>query len=239
VNLLIVEPDELRADGTCALADRRAHHLRDVLGAKVGAELRAGVLGGGLGRARVVADDGETITIALTIDAPPPPRLEVELVLAVPRPKVLTRVIEACAAFGARRVDLTNAWRVDKSYLRSPRLAPAALAQAARLGAEQGATTHVPELVVHDRLMALLDARFPAPGGLRLIAHPGAPPIERAVTAPGPVVLAIGPEGGWIARELETFVARGFAPVSLGAPILRVESAVAAALGQLMLLARR
>ena len=52
-------------------------------------------------------------------------------------------------------------------------------------------------------------------------------------------MLAIGPEGGWIERELETFVERGFKPVSLGAPILRVEAAVAAALGQLLLLQRQ
>jgi RsmE family RNA methyltransferase len=242
VNLLIVEPDELRADGTCALADRRAEHLRGVLGVRAGDEVRAGVLGGGVGRGRVVSDDGKTMIILLAIDAPARPPLDVELVLAVPRPKVLSRVVETCAAFGVRRIDLTNAWRVDKSYLRSPRLAPAALATAARLGAEQGATTHVPELVVHDRLMSLLDERFPPLGGplaIRIIAHPGAPPIERTVTSPGPVVLAIGPEGGWIERELETFVARGFAAVSLGAPILRVEAAVAAALGQILLLQRQ
>jgi 16S rRNA (uracil1498-N3)-methyltransferase len=239
VNLVIVEPRELRADGTCALDDRRAHHLREVLRTTVGSEVRVGVLGGGIGRARVISDDGETILINVNIDSPPPPALDVELVLAVPRPKVLARVVEACAAFGVRRIDLTNAWRVDKSYLRSPKLAPAALAHAARLGAEQGATTRVPELAVHARLMALLDTRFTVPGGLRLIAHPGAPPLESVVTARGPVVLAIGPEGGWIERELETFVARGFAPVALGAPILRVETAVAAALGQLMLLQRR
>jgi RsmE family RNA methyltransferase len=52
------------------------------------------------------------------------------------------------------------------------------------------------------------------------------------------VVIAFGPEGGWIQRELDTFVARGFTPVSLGAPILRVESAIAATLGQLLLLQR-
>jgi 16S rRNA (uracil1498-N3)-methyltransferase len=89
----------------------------------------------------------------------------------------------------------------------------------------------------------LLDARFPAGapsagGELRLIAHPGAPPIEEVVASRGPKVLAIGPEGGWIERELETFVARGFHPVSLGAPILRVEAAVASALGQLLLVDR-
>ena len=42
----------------------------------------------------------------------------------------------------------------------------------------------------------------------------------------------------WIEREVETFVARGFTPVSLGGAILRVEAAVASAFAQLELLAR-
>ena len=120
----------------------------------------------------------------------------------------------------------------------SPRLEPDALALAARFGAEQGATTHLPAIAVHERLMELLDERWSARRrpALRLIAHPTAPPIEtgRRRLARS-TVLAIGPEGGWIERELETFVERGFTPVSLGAPILRVEAAVAAALGQLVL----
>jgi len=241
VNLLLVDPAELAADGTCTLRDRRAQHVRAVLGAAVGDHVRAGVVGGGHGRAELIADDGAAITLRLALTELAHAALAIELVLAIPRPKVLSRVIETAAAFGVARIELSNAWRVDKSYLDSPRLLPDALAHAARLGAEQGATTHVPAIAVHRRLMALLDARWPdaaAPPATKLIAHPGAPPIERAVTAAGPIALAIGPEGGWIARELETFVARGFAPVALGAPILRVEAAVAAALGQLLLLAR-
>src|SRR5262249_771712 len=107
----------------------------------------------------------------------------------------------------------------------------------ARLGAEQGATTHVPQIRVHERFMTMLEQPFePA---LKLVAHPGAAPIERAITgAPLPCVLAIGPEGGWIERELATLVERGFVACSIGAPILRVEAAVSAALGQLLLLAR-
>lgn len=239
MNVLLVEPAELGADGTCSLADERAQHLRSVLGVRVGQLVRAGVIGGALGSAEVLADDGARVTLRFRATHAAPEPLAVDLVLAVPRPKVLTRVIEACAAFAVRRVDLTNAWRVDKSYLRSPRLAPDALARAARLGAAQGATTHLPELHVHDRLMALLDERFASPGPTtRLVAHPGAPPIERVVSTPSPVTLAIGPEGGWIERELATFVERGFSPVSLGTAILRVETAVAAALGQLALLHR-
>jgi 16S rRNA (uracil1498-N3)-methyltransferase len=270
VNLLLVDPAELDGGATCTLRDRRALHLRTVLGATMGSHVRAGVVGGGVGTAELLADDGTAITVRLTLTEPAPAPLPIELVLAIPRPKVLSRVVEIAAAFGVSRIELTNAWRVDKSYLRSPRLAPDALALAARLGAEQGATTHLPEIVIHPRLMALLDARWPdrspASPAAKLIAHPGALPIETALageprwsrppadervehprapppeTTPiesrEPLVLAIGPEGGWIAREVDTFIARGFSPVSLGAPILRVEAAVAAALGQLLLLER-
>lgn len=239
MNLLLVEPSELTGT-TCIVADRRAAHLRDVLGVVPGATVKMGIVGGDVGTGEVITDDGIAIALRFTAGGPPAPQLELDLVLAIPRPKALARVVETCAAFAVRRVDLTNAWRVDKSYLRSPKLAPDVLAHAARLGAEQGATTHLPALHVHDRLMALLDARFPPDGPAtecRLIAHPGAEAIER-VFRQGPLVLAIGPEGGWIQRELDTFVARGFTPCSLGAPILRTESAVSAALGQLLLLQR-
>lgn len=241
MNLLLVEPGEVAPDGTLRLADRRADHLRRIIGASVGDSIRAGIVGGRLGTAEVIADDGAAFDLRLSLTAPASVPLPIELVLAVPRPKVLTRVIETAAAFGVERISLTNAWRVDKSYLASPRLAPDALAYALRFGAEQGATTHVPPLVIHDRLMGLLDARWPAGTGrpaTRLIAHPGAPAIE-SVPLTWPLAIAIGPEGGWIERELETFVARGFTPVSLGAPILRVEAALAALLGQLLILERR
>lgn len=237
MNLLLFEPAELTGE-TLVIGDRRAHHLRTVLGVGVGDSVRAGEVGGRTGSAHIVADDGSAYTLRVSLDSPPSRPLDVDLVLAVPRPKVITRTLEIAASFAVRAIDLTNAWKVDKAYLRSPRLDPHALALAARFGAEQGATTYLPRITVHDRLMALLDARFPSPGGLRLIAHPGAPPLESAVTRAEPTTLAIGPEGGWIDREVETFVARGFTPVSLGAPILRVEAAVASALGQLLLLHR-
>jgi RsmE family RNA methyltransferase len=238
--LVLVEPAEL-IDGRVVLRepDRRLHHLRTVLEVEVGSRVRAGVVGGAIGTAEVL-ESGAVLVLALALGEPAPQPLPIELVLAVPRPKVLIRVIEAAASFGVARIALTNAWRVDKSYLASPRLAPATLAHAALLGAEQGATTHVPRITVHSRLMPLLDERWPAPGpGRRLLAHPDAPPIERGLgDGDEPITLAIGPEGGWIQREVDTFAARGFAPVSLGTAILRVEMAVAAALAQLVLIAR-
>lgn len=239
MNLLLVDPAELAGDGTCIVRDHRALHLRSVIGVRPGWHVRAGVARGGMGSAKIMADDGVAITLRLAVTEPAPAPLPIELVLAVPRPKVLTRAVETAAAFGVQRIDLTNSWRVDKGYLTSPRLQPEALSRAARIGAEQGGTTWLPEIAVHRRLMALLDERWPGPPATKLVAHPGAPPIEQAVLGPGePTVIAIGPEGGWITREVETFISRGFTPVSLGAPVLRVETAVAAALAQMLVLNR-
>jgi 16S rRNA (uracil1498-N3)-methyltransferase len=251
VNLLLIDRAELREDDRFTLSDRRAQHLRTVLGVEVGSTVKTGVIGQHYGTSTVLALDADAITLRYEMMTIGPFPISVDLVLAVPRPKVITRTIEIAASFGVRRIDITNAWRVDKSYFGSPRLAPDALAMAARFGAEQGATVELPEIKVHDRFMAMLDDRFPGAEPLtmrhtitnqptlRLVAHPGAPPIEDVVTQLEHIALAIGPEGGWIERELETFTARGFRPVSLGTPILRVEAAVASALGQLLLLKRR
>ncbi len=238
MNLLLLEPGEL-ADAI-VLDGRRARHLIDVLGVRPGTTLRAGVIGGALGHAEVIAVEPERVTVRAVLDEPAPPPLPVQLVLAVPRPKVLARVVEHAAAAAIERIDLVNAWKVDKSYLGSHRLDAAALDLAARRGAEQGMTTHLPAIAVHPRLMGFLDHPID-PGRCLLIAHArGGVDLERA-HPPGerrPVTLAIGPEGGWIDRELDTFAARGFAVVSLGPAILRVEAAVTAALAQLQLLRR-
>jgi 16S rRNA (uracil1498-N3)-methyltransferase len=52
---------------------------------------------------------------------------------------------------------------------------------------------------------------------------------ENAVPAQG-VMLAIGPEGGWTAAEIALFVRDGWQSASLGPRILRVETAVIAAI---------
>ena len=243
MNLLLFEPGEVVA-GRAEVGGRRARHLVEVLRALPGRRVRAGVIGGGIGDAEVLAVAPDRVVLGFAATEPAPAAMDVDLVVAVPRPKVLTRLLQHAAAYAVRRIDLVNAWRVDKSYLGSSRLDDAAIAEALRLGAEQGMTTRLPEVAVHPRLMAFLDEALPAsapPGARRLVADArGGVDLERA-RPPGdalPAVIAIGPEGGWIARELDTFVARGFAVVRLGAAVLRVEAAVTAALAQLALLRR-
>jgi len=54
----------------------------------------------------------------------------------------------------------------------------------------------------------------------------GAPPLSVAASAP--IVLAVGPEGGFEPRELDQLRDAGFASVSLGHSVLRFETAAIA-----------
>ena len=125
MNRILFEAHELQR-GEARLDDRRARHVREVLRAAVGDRLRAGVLGGALGEATVLALEGRSVRLAVSLTGETPPTPGVHLVLAVPRPKVLGRVLQTVGALGVFRLDLVNAWRVEKSYFQSPRLAPAA-----------------------------------------------------------------------------------------------------------------
>jgi 16S rRNA (uracil1498-N3)-methyltransferase len=236
VNLVLVEPAELRADGTARLSGRRARHVHEVLAAAPGESIRVGVIGGRTGLAEVRASGADELVLALRLDQDPPPPAPLQLLLALPRPKVLRRVLQAVSAMGVKRLVLCGSYRVERSYFGSPALEPAALRQELLLGLEQGRDTILPAVevrrlfkpLVEDELAALL----PAP--VRLLAHPvaraGLPPPPAA----GDVALAIGPEGGFTAYEAGLLEAHGWVPFSLGRRVLRVDTAVSFGAGTIL-----
>jgi 16S rRNA (uracil1498-N3)-methyltransferase len=238
VNLILLDPAELSADGTAHLAGRRAAHAAEVLRAPVGARLRVGVLGGRLGSGEVVSAARDELVLRVSLDQDPPPRAPVDLLLALPRPKILRKVLHAAASMGVARVALVGSYRVEKSYFGSPLLAPDALAAELRLGLEQGRDTVAPTVQVHRYFKPfvedVLDGLFG--DACRLLAHPGAAsPLGLARGAPARAVVAIGPEGGWTPFEVEELARRGFTLFSLGPRVLRVDTAVPYALGQVEL----
>jgi 16S rRNA (uracil1498-N3)-methyltransferase len=238
VNLLLLEPGELAPDGTARLADRRARHALEVLRVAAGDVIQAGVVGGRMGEATVLAASAAELVLAPRLDREPPPPAPVSLLLALPRPKILRKVLAATASMGVKRLVLAGSYRVEKSYWGSPLLAQDAMREHLLLGLEQGRDTVVPEVTirrlfkpfVEDELAAL----FPEPA--RLLAHPvGAAPLETLSPPGARAAIAIGPEGGWTAYEAAALAERGFVPFSLGPRVLRVDAAVPYAVGQVEL----
>ena len=230
MNLILLFEEDFIDREHVRLTGRRLAHVTSVHRAAVGDSLVVGVAGGKVGRGEVVRLDGEALEMHVVLDRDPPPALPVTLLLALPRPKVLNRVIAGVSSLGVKRIVLMNAWRVEKSYWKSPRLSEDNLLLQRVLGLEQARDTILPTIELQRLFRPYVESL--EIDSLALVAHPGA--AEECPRAVGkPVMLAIGTEGGFIEAEIASLVRAGFTPVSIGERILRVETAVAALIARL------
>lgn len=188
----------------------------------------------------------DLVELAFTLDQAPPPPLAITLVLALPRPRVLKRALQSIAAQGVKRVVLVNSWRVDKSYWKSPAMAPASLREQLLLGLEQARDTVLPDVTLEPLFKPFAEDRLPviAEGTRALVAHPTATTPLADMLAGRPngtpqtdalphTTLCVGPEGGWIDYEVEKLTEAGCTPIALGPRILRVEDALTSLLAKL------
>ena len=184
VNLIIVEPDEVGESGDVSLSGWRAAHLLNVLNVVPGHQVRVGLLDGphGVGAVASVADGTVALrcTFETNVPAPPP----VDLLMALPRPKVMRRLWAQIAALGVGQIILTNAERVERNYFDTHVLTPACYRPLLVEGLQQARDTRLPRVFIHRQFKLLvedeLDRAFG--NGLRLMADPS------ATRAPGPIV---------------------------------------------------
>ncbi len=236
MNLLLLSDEDFLPDGTARIEGRRLRHARDVLRVQPGEVLKVGRRGGNLGRATIVEITSTHLRLEVVLDTPPPPRAGVDLLLAIPRPKALKKVLPAVASLGVDRVVLLNAARVEKSYFDSHVLEPGELSRLFELGLEQAADTRAPTLLVRERFRPFVEDEVDALFGAdtaRLLAHPSAPRGLGELPAAPRRVVAIGPEGGWVPFELELMASKGFRSFHVGPRPFRVEIAVPYVLGAL------
>ena len=234
MNLILLHPDDLVNASRARLTGRRLRHVLGVHRANLGDQLAVGLLGGKIGTGTVTLIDSTVLEIDFRLDRDPPAALALTVILALPRPKVLRRVLYSLSVLGAKRIILLNAARVEKSYWQSPFLAPEAVMHQLVLGLEQSCDTVLPEVILKPLFKPFVEDELPEimRGTLALAAHPGGgAPVPHHVS--GPVTLAVGPEGGYVPYEIEKLVSRGFTVVSLGERVLNVETAVPALISRI------
>lgn len=234
MNLLLLDDADFVAADRVLLRDRRLTHMQEVHRAESGDSLRVGRLGGLMGEGRVLRLERDEVELQVSFTQAPPAKLPLTLLLALPRPKMLRRVLQTVAAMGVPRLVLLNSYRVEKSFWQTPFLEPEAIREQLILGLEQARDTLLPDVIIEKRFKPFVEDRLPAlaADSLGLIGHPGPwPTCPRALEQP--VTLAIGPEGGWIPYEVDKLREAGLNPVQLGERILRVETAVTALLARL------
>mmetsp|Transcript_420 Transcript_420/g.734 ORF Transcript_420/g.734 Transcript_420/m.734 type:complete len:328 (-) Transcript_420:1717-2700(-) len=242
LNRLLVERDEVDHDN-CVLpsGDFRSYHVAHVLRCQDGDNVRAGIVDGRMGTATVAWVEGGDLKLSgfRSFGHNPPEPPPVDLLLAIPRPKVLERLLADIASIGVARLILCNAYRVERCYFDSTLLQdPSRIRRQLIEGLMQaGCDTRVPEVTITRRLGAFLAEELAvfSKNELRILAHPcaGALTISTFLSTrvDGRILIAIGPEGGWTDREVNMFVGTyGFSMAGLGDRVLRVDTACVASL---------
>ena len=218
--------------GERTLSGAEAHHLAQVLRVEPGARVRA-FDGSGSEAAGEVREVDE-LNVTLYLDPPEPSDAEaaLKLTLAVPLLKgdKFSEVVRRGTELGAARFVPILTARCDVKVLSENKLAR--YRRVAQEAAKQSGRSVVPE-VAELRKLSKLDL-----GLFSLVAHPYVSATLREVmsaSSPEEVTLVTGPEGGLSEHEVESLVERGAAGVTLGARILRAETAPVALTAALLL----
>lgn len=246
MNVVLFEPGEVSQQGIAALSGHRAHHAIHVLGAKPGDEIRVGIVDGPAGSAVVQNVVGDAVTLQCAFDTSPPPLPPVDLLLALPRPKVLKRLWAQLAAVGVGRIILTNAARVERNYFDTHVLDEEFFRPLLLEGLQQARDTRLPRVSIHRRFRPLIEDELDdlSHARVRIVADPSGggrigdtATLLRSEATTGQAregetraLLAIGPEGGWVPFELELLARHRFIVCGMGPRTLRTDTACIALL---------
>lgn len=218
------------------LTGRRCEHIQKIQRASIGDRLRVGLVNGKMGFGTLTHCDNDRVEMSVELNQAPPDALPITLIVALPRPKMLKRILQTIATMGVKKLIFINSVRVEKSYWQTPLLKPQSIQEHLTLGLEQARDTIMPEVVLEKRFKPFVEDRLPAivASNQALIAHPGlGNALSKDRNHSEAVVLAVGPEGGFIEYEVEKLQACGFEGIHLGDRILRVETAIPVLLAKL------
>jgi RsmE family RNA methyltransferase len=240
MNIILIEKNEL-ADGHVVLNDHRAKHIVKVLKSQVGDSLRVGVVDGDMGEGTVTAITVRypfivELTVELSGQTVPVPAID--LLLALPRPIMLKRILSQVTALGVGRIYLVNANRVEKSFWEAGILEEKEYRSHLIHGLEQAVDTRLPQIHTYRHFRPFIEDHLPGLASQYshlLLAHPFAEqPLSSSLSGSSKKILyAVGPEGGWVDFEVEKFLAAGMRPFSMGSRILKVDTAVVAIHGRI------
>lgn len=246
MNIILVQEEEIQQNCVC-FTDRRAEHIVKVLRADVGTKVKIGCVDGALGVGEILSITKKyPFKVELKIDLfeeqrPEPP---IDLIIALPRPIMLKRILSQVTALGVGKIYLINAKRVEKSFWGASILDPTEYREHLLQGLEQAVDTRVPTVEIHDKFKPFVEDHLPKiihSYSKRVCAHPtGDATLADTVSGKGGrILLAIGPEGGWVDYEVEKFSEQRFSCCTIGDRILKVDTAVIAVHSQITALRAR
>ena len=240
MNIIILAKYDKVDETTYTISDNRANHIIKILKSDIGDVLEIGLLNDSIGKAEVLEID--KISVKLKIielskleDEP----TQIDIICALPRPQTLKKVLNTIATMGASNLYLIRSEKVEKSYFHSPLLEEKNYSKYLLEGLSQGKRVNLPQVSIHKKFKPFFENNILQNDNdtVKLLAHPNEESFlnNKMLNGKNKIVLAIGPEGGWNDFEINFMVEKGFEKYKLSQNILRVETAVTAALAQIEL----
>lgn len=223
---VILFADSQRVGDCFLLSPAQSQHIHTVLKTQIGERLRIGAINGLLGKGILLNNDRVQIE---ELSTPPPKKISLDIILALPRPKNLRRCLRTLSNYGVQNIHIVHSYRVEKAYWQSPLLEVSVIQQALIDGLEIAGDSILPSLQFHRYFKPFVEdvaAEFQHECKL-VTAKDGTNDQEKLRTS-GSTIVAIGPEGGFLPYETELFQATGFESINLGTRILSVENALSA-----------
>jgi RsmE family RNA methyltransferase len=235
MNLILLSDPDFIAPHRVRLTDRRHKHIQEILKAKPGQILTVGRINGLMGQGKVVSTINYGVELEISLNQNPPDALPLTLILALPRPPMLKRILFSAAMLGCKKIIILNFNRVEKSLWNSSSLKPDAITEQLILGLEQAKDTLMPEVILKNKFKPFVEDELPAliKGKLALVAHPGSTHVIPENRGQSPIFLIIGPEGGILDYEIQLLKSAGCQTLDLGPRILRTETVLPYIIGRL------
>jgi 16S rRNA (uracil1498-N3)-methyltransferase len=244
MNRLIFSRDE-RVGDQLEVTGRRAAHVVKVLRLKVGDTLRVGERDGVCATARVLALSQNSLQAKIEILHEPLPVSSLKVILALPRPKALGRILESLTELGVKDIVLLHAAKVEKSYWQAHQLKDSEIEKHLLMGLELAGDTYMPRVLLAKRFRPFVEDDLSHWAGScqdKWVLHPrdvgeaaaavaGRGEWQQSLQSGNPQVCAIGPEGGWTDFEVKMLLEQGFKKASLGARVLSSETVAAVVAG--------
>jgi len=94
MNLLLLLPENMQSETLAQVSGRQLKHLHTTLTSKVGDHLCVGLLNDKIGTAEVTQLDTQQVTLEIDWHSEAPAALPLTLIIGLPRPKMLKRIME-------------------------------------------------------------------------------------------------------------------------------------------------
>jgi len=228
LNLILFHPDEISRP--LPRQDPRAQHLLTVLRRRVGDTFDAGQTNGPRGKGTLLHLAPDHLQIRFDWEpAPPPPLDPLTLAIGLPRPQTARKILQEAAALGVQALHFVRTEKGEASYADSTLWHSGEWRRHLEHGTAQAFCTRLPALTHGNTLAGLLDT-LPAPvHGIALDNYEAPAPLSKCHVLRDTRLFVFGPERGWSAGERELLRGRGIVFAHLGTRVLRLETAVVAA----------